>query len=556
MSPPGDGLLTVRRRWQEAVRQRTPALLRVRLLASYTVDPLVPYLGIGLHDAGLPARLSVGPFNQIMQQCLDDEGDTARLRPDVLVVAPRFEEMGGLPAAPDAAWDGWAGELLRCADAALAAADRWGSCLVYVLPALPESRPSGVGDVGSPGGVVATATLAREALRARLAGQPGVCVADAEEAVREIGTRHAHHPALFRLAKVPYTEQMFAGLGAQLARLLRLRLGLGCRAAVIDADSLLLGDGHDWAEREAVVDALRPPLQELHHAGVRLGVRGTRDPDGVWDTLAVAFPELLGDLLDTWAVDDRPAVEHLRAIAADADVPVDQTVLLTTDPALGAGLGGGAGTGSAVVLGDQPESWLTELRAAGVFDRLPDPVIRVPGEADSQIRLAPPPETLSTADFVTSLNVVVTCVPADHGTITQVAELVERARGFALGVPHTADDIARRSEQIIVVAVRDRLGDYGVSGAVALKAEAGVCTVDLFSLSCPVLGRNVEDAVLREIVALAARDRCDRIVFTYRATGQNEAALGFLRDAADRAWSGESGREVRIHLEPDAAGPA
>src|SRR6185503_7224001 len=156
-----------------------------------------------------------GPFNQIMQECLGD-GEIARLRPDVVVVAPRFEEMG-------AAGRGWRADLLAVADAALDAAARWGGCLVFVLPALPETGQCGVSEAGLTSGVVAEATRAREALRARLGGRPDVCVADAEQAVRAVGNRRAHHPAMFRFAKVPYTEELFATLGEQLARLLALR---------------------------------------------------------------------------------------------------------------------------------------------------------------------------------------------------------------------------------------------------------------------------------------------------------------------------------------------
>ncbi|MCG5439533.1 hypothetical protein, partial [Micromonospora foliorum] len=121
-------LLARRTRWQAVTRQRPEPVLRVALLASYTVDPLVPYLGLGLHDAGLPAALSVGPFQQVVQQCLATDGFLAETRPDVLVVAQRLEEAGD----PGPAGAGWATELLAGAEAAVTAARRHGALLVYV----------------------------------------------------------------------------------------------------------------------------------------------------------------------------------------------------------------------------------------------------------------------------------------------------------------------------------------------------------------------------------------------------------------------------------------
>src|SRR6185437_7524049 len=100
--------------------------------------------------------------------------------------------------------------------------------------AIPDHRPYGVGDLGCLDGVAAGAAATREALRRRLVDQPGVCVADAEEVVRDLGACRAYHPALFRLAKVPYTDELFARLAGQIVGLLRIRYGMTWRAVVVD----------------------------------------------------------------------------------------------------------------------------------------------------------------------------------------------------------------------------------------------------------------------------------------------------------------------------------
>lgn len=548
-------LFTLRSRWQEVCREERPDALRVLLLASYTIDPLVPYLGLGLHEAGLPAAVTVGPLNQIVQQLLDDDGEVALQRPDVVVVAPRFEELTGGTDAPGGTLSGWGDELSRIADVALAASERSDFCLVFVLPAVPESRPYGVGDAGSSGGVVAASTLAREALRTRLAGLPNLCLADADEALRAVGSRHAHHPALYRFAKVPYTEDLFACLGEQLSRLLRTRHGRGPQVAVIDADSLL-ASSNGLSPGEAA-DALRAPLVQLRRAGVGLGVRGAANGGKVWDALAVELPELLGELVERCALDHQAVLEQLREIAADAAAPLEQLVLLTSDQSLAAEVDAALGAGASVVLADEPDRWLTDLRDAGVFDRLPDVVTNddrtasraVVGAAGSGTPAAAAGASLSLADFVAGLDVVVTYPSVQAGDVARVAELVERARNFTLGIRQTAADLADRAPEVVAVAVRDRFGDHGISAAAAMRSDAGTCTVDLFSLSCTVLGREVEDAVLREIVERAARDRCDTVVLRYRPTGHNELAVRFVHDAAARDWSTAAGERIRIRAE-------
>lgn len=322
--------------WKQAVRAGTAAVLRISLLASYTVDQLVPYLGLPLHQAGLPARFHVGPFDQIVRQCLDDDGETAAAAPDVLVTAPRFEELG--PAGPR-----WARDLTDIADTALAAAGRWQATLVFVLPALPDERDLGVGDAASLAGTAVLATWAWEAARALLAGQPGVLLADAEDAIRDVGAARAHHPAMFQLAKVPYTEELFARLGGHLARLLASRYGAGVRAVVLDGDSL----------SDAPAAALRGPLRALHRSGTRIGLCAT-DP-AVWTGLATHWPELVVHAGAT-AINPGPAATRLAEVATALDVPAGSAVLVTTDPDLL--------PGRAVLLGPQPETWPATLAAA------------------------------------------------------------------------------------------------------------------------------------------------------------------------------------------------
>ncbi|MFE9692983.1 hypothetical protein [Micromonospora sp. NPDC005806] len=500
-------LFALRTRWQAVVREDPAPVLRIGLLASYTVDPLVPYVGLALHDAGLPAALTVGPFNQVVQQCLADDGFPATARPDVLLVAQRLEEAG----APGPAGAGWAEELLAGAEAAVAAARRQGALLGYVLPAVPEARPSGYGDPMDADGVTAAATAVRERLRERLAGDPWVLLVDAEEAVRAVGTRHAYHPALFRFAKIPYTEEVFAALGAAAAELLRRWYGAGCRALVLDGDTL------------ADPTPLLPALRELRAAGLRVALRA----GGRGFRPALAGPELL-TLLDGWVSDERPVPTQLAEIAAELDLAPAQLALVTAPTPADNRPEGQAGDAGTITLGADPRSWGDALRAAGLTDRIPDR--RWTGGTRRAIAVAGAPAGLSLADFVSSLDVRVEYRPVPPAEVPQVAELVARAHDFALRPAPPATALAGRADDLLAIRVRDRLGDYGTSGLVAVTPDPGRWTVDLFSLSCPVLGKGVETVVLREVARRAAAVGAGEVQVRWTDTGRNGTAGRFLSD--------------------------
>jgi predicted enzyme involved in methoxymalonyl-ACP biosynthesis len=431
-----ENLAAVRTRWQDIGRDEVSPVVRVGLLASYTIDPLMPYAGVALHDAGLPVSFTTAPYNQIVRQCLDDTSAMSLARPDVLVVAPRFEELGD--------------ELQTAVDAAMSAARRWKSFLIVVLPAVPEERTFGHLDDGRAAGTAAVAHDTREAIRAELASRPDAWVVDAEQAIRAVGTARAHHAAMFKFAKIPYTEAVFGELGAQLAGVLRAVYGLTPRVVVVDQDSAAAFD---------------EPVNRLRESGARVVVR--------------------------------TGTEEVAALAVAAGVPAESAVLLR--------------------LGTKPDAWPGELVRSGLLDRLPAPDVTV-RRARRTTR-----ETVSLDDFMAGLNVEVDLQPVGPDSATKVVEVVSRAKDFTLGTEKL--DLAEDRE-VFAVRVSDKFGEYGICGAVGITAEG---VVDVFSLSCVVLGKGVEDIVLQRL-----REEHGDIAFRHRRTPHNQITAGFLTDAGAR----------------------
>ena len=87
----------------------------------------------------------------------------------------------------------------------------------------------------------------------------------------------------------------------------------------------------------------------------------------------------------------------------------------------------------------------------------------------------------------------------------------------------------------------DSYGDNGIIGLVAGRDHNGTLDIEMWLMSCRVLGRRVEEAALAIVAGEALRLGCDAIVGTYRPTAKNGmvqqhyAKLGFtlLQEQAD-----------------------
>jgi hypothetical protein len=74
------------------------------------------------------------------------------------------------------------------------------------------------------------------------------------------------------------------------------------------------------------------------------------------------------------------------------------------------------------------------------------------------------------------------------------------------------------------VRVRDRFGDYGISGAVTFAIEADVMRIGLLFLTCPVLGKQVEHALFAWIAQTAA-ERGARVIDIEFVRGRDNEGL-------------------------------
>ena len=94
-------------------------------------------------------------------------------------------------------------------------------------------------------------------------------------------------------------------------------------------------------------------------------------------------------------------------------------------------------------------------------------------------------------------------------------------------------DALLESGRCTLISVSDRLSDNGPSGLLAFHPEADSLVVDSMALSCAVLGKQVEPAVVSALAQIATDRGCAKLVFKYRPSGRNQPMPTFLKSVID-----------------------
>ncbi len=144
--------------------------------------------------------------------------------------------------------------------------------------------------------------------------------------------------------------------------------------------------------------------------------------------------------------------------------------------------------------------------------------------------------------YLASLDMVITFQPFDETGRSRIAQLINKSNQFNLTTRRYTEaevEAAERDPDCFTLQVRlaDTFGDNGMISVIICRRVDRNWHVDTWLMSCRVLGRKVETAVLQELLDWARRDGAEKLVGIYRPTERNKlvedhyAKLGFTRVA-------------------------
>lgn len=153
-------------------------------------------------------------------------------------------------------------------------------------------------------------------------------------------------------------------------------------------------------------------------------------------------------------------------------------------------------------------------------------------------------ECLDMGDYLRSLEIRLKVREADDITIPRAAQMTQKTNQFNLTTRRYTDADLRamqtRGTRIFTLSVRDKFGDSGISGLCIVTRQATEAHIDTFLLSCRILGKRIEYALLDHIVGGLKEEGIETITAEYIPTAKNSQTVNFyeqggfsLLDTAD-----------------------
>jgi FkbH-like protein len=525
---------------------------RLAILRSFTVEPLIPLLRTAAFAAGIDLELYTSEFNAHAQDLLDADSRLYSFAPDAVILATRTPDV-----APELWHDG-----ARLADEQVEAIlqrvttqfRQWisafrsrskASVIVHGLEQ-PLAAASGILDRLSAHSQTAAIARLNDAIGALTREFRGVYFLDYDSLVATHGRTSWHDERRWLTVRLPIAGSHLIDLVREWLRFVHPLTGKVAKALVVDLDNTLWGgiigeDGFNGirigAEYPgAAFQHFQRALLDLHHRGILLAICSKNNPDDALEVID-RHPGMLvrREHFSAMRINWKDKAENLRELAAELNIGVDALAFVDDNPVERDLVRRRVPEVAVIDLPADPLRYVAALRACPLFERLAlsnEDRQRADLYAAQQERADLERTVTSREDFLRSLEQEAEVAPVSAATLARVAQLTQKTNQFNLTTrrysEEEVDGMARRAGwTVLSIAVRDRYGDNGLVG-VAITTDADeVCEVDTFLLSCRVIARTVETALLSVISEQARARACRALRGVYIPTRKNAPCKDF-----------------------------
>src|SRR2546427_9562075 len=218
--------------------------------------------------------------------------------------------------------------------------------------------------------------------------------------------------------------------------------------------------------------------------------------------------------LVSWRINWNSKSENIRSLANELNVGLDSFIFIDDNPVDCADVKINCPGVLTLQLPQDTESFPSFLNHIWAFDHMgstEEDQNRTRMYRENTERQQFRERSFSLKDFVKGLQLRVEIAEATEDQLGRVSQLTFRTNQFNFTAVRRSENeiknfLKREGANCLVVHVVDRFGDYGLVGVVMYKAEADRYKVDTFLLSCRVLGRGVEHAVVSRLGQRAVKE--------------------------------------------------
>ncbi len=525
---------------------------RVAVLGSFTLEPFIPVLRVEGARVGLWVESYLGSYAQYLAELLDPNSGLYHFKPHVTFLAIDSDVLWNQRWAetPPVGSEAVVGGLLTPLFAGLDTCERAGTGLVVVndFP-LPRRSTEGVNAFRNKGTFAHTVAHANKHLRLRLAAREQTFLFPLADVVSQMGRAAAFNwPSHYR-GHVTWSDALMSAVARRYTGFALAALGKATKCIVLDLDNTLWGGvlgeegpagiaiGPHWPGQQ-YLDFQRE-LLDLQRQGMLLAVSSKNNEREVLAVLRdhphmLIREQHLAALRANW--EDKAS--SIRSIAEELNIGLDHMLLIDDSPHERAWVRDQI---PQLLVPELPADsalyadWIGSLPSLLVLGQTAEDARRTEQYHETRRRESYRSQAGTVEDFLRGLKISVHIDQATDDTIGRVVQLLAKTNQFNLTTRRHDEATVRRhiasgKWRVYTMRVADRFGDFGLTGVAIVAPGPDTWHLDSFLLSCRVIGKSVESALIARIAEHARAGHARILSAEFIDSGRNQVAAMFLKN--------------------------
>ena len=549
--------------------------INVGILASFSLNGLEETLRVKSAQKGIDCRIYVGDYNQYNQEIFKSNSRLFQFNPQltflILDIRHILGELYFLPYSISASErkefvETKVDEIKKLVETFL---DNSNSKLVITNFQIPVYSPYGINEQKEDFGMKQLVYEINNKIRHELKDQPLVFIYDFNEFVMKFGEYNVFNYQDYFFGDIKISIDYIPKFADELLGYVNAVMGITKKCIVLDLDNTLWGGiiGEDGFDNIKLGDdavgrsfvEFQKRLLALNQRGIILAINSKNNFEDAMEVIKKHPSMILRE--DNFACmkinwDDK--VTNLQEISKELNIGLDSMVFFDDDL-----------INQEFVKTSLPEVLVVELpndssQFAQIITKMKEfDVLKITEEdvKRNEMYLVQKKRTelknkiVDFDEFLKQMNIEVNIKNADSFTIPRISQLTLKTNQFNLTTKrYQQEEISSFSSDkdriVECVQVSDKFGDNGITGVYIIeKKDSKEWIIDTFLLSCRIMGRKVEEAMLYQIIEKAKNLGIKKIKGKFIPTKKNKPAENFYENFGfkkqDNFWIFDTNQPIK-----------
>ena len=529
--------------------------IKVGILSSFTLNGLDETLHVKTSELGIRYQSYISGYNQYNQQILDSESDLYDFSPDItfLILDTRnffgdsfYFSYNMSETERKSLFEEKFSQLKNLIEIFQTNSN---SKLIVANFNIPHYSPNGIIETKSEFGFHEMIEEINKKLREISKNSNSIYIYNFNNFISKFGEKNVFDYRQFHLGDIQITYNLIPFLADELMGYIKPIHGKNKKCIVLDLDNTLWGgvvgeDGFDGIELghtangKAFVE-FQKELLSLWHQGIILAINSKNNFDDAMKVIR-EHPDMIlkENNFASMQINWNDKAENMKAISNELNIGLSSMVFFDDDKINQARIRQEFPEILTVDVPDDSSQFsplLKNMNDFNVLQRTKEDQNRGKMYAQQRERKTLENSISDLDEFLKQLEIKVKIKKSDQFLIPRISQLTLKTNQFNLTTKrYQEEDIKEFSNdpnfEVGCAQVLDKFGDNGITGVYILKKNENFWIIDTFLLSCRIMGRGVENAILAEILKSAKQNGINEIKAKFIPTEKNKPAENFLSE--------------------------